>query len=204
MYGLGLIATVIGMAGGMPYIYNSYRRKTKPHRVAWSIFLVLSVIAFASQFSLGARASLIFYGWFVINNLILVALSFRKNAGYGDINAVNVICVCLAIASIALWKTTDSALLALICVLVADGIGAVLIVIKSYKHPETETIFMWYLGIIATFLNVLAVGKLQASILAAPIQVFLFNVAIVAAILLGRKASTKKTRAKRSSSLLSS
>lgn len=188
MYGLAIVATIIGIIGGIPYIYNSYRKKTKPHTVAWGIFLVLSIIAFASQYSLGARASLIFYGWFVINNLILVSLSLRKNAGYGDVNKVNVICALLALASIVIWKTTDSALLALICVLVADGIGAILIVIKSYKHPGTETIFMWYLGIIATFINILAVGKIDLAILAAPIQVFLFNVAIVTAILLGRKA----------------
>jgi len=195
MYGLGLVATVIGIAGGIPYIFDAYRKKTRPHTVAWSIFLVLSLISFASQYSLGARASLIFYGWFVINNFILVTLSLRKNGGYGDVSPLNVLCVLLAVASILVWKTTHSALLALVCVLIADGIGALLIVIKSYKHPETETIFMWYLGSVATFLNVLAVGNLKASILAAPVQVFLFNIAIVVAILLGRKAHpTKKLR----------
>lgn len=177
------------LTGGLPIgdIYNAYIRKTRPHRVAWFIFLVLSVITFASQFKLGARASLVFYGWFVINNVILFSLSLRKNAGYGGVSAVNVVSLILAVAAIALWKTTNSPLVALICVLVADGIGALLIVIKAYKHPETETLFMWQIGCIATLLNVIAVGKLQTAILAAPIQVFLFNVAIVIAILLGRK-----------------
>ena len=187
MYGLGLVATVIGMLGGFPYIYNTYRRKTKPHRIAWAIFLLLSVLTFASQYALGARASLIFYAWFVINNLILLSLSLRKNGGYGDLNLVNVLCLSLALIGIILWKTAHSPLLALISVLIADGIGALLIVIKSYRHPETETMVMWAAGIAGTFLNILAVGKLQASILAAPIQVFLFNIAIVVAILLGRQ-----------------
>ena len=192
-YDLGFIATIIGISGGVPYIFNAYKRKTKPHRVAWLIFLILSVIAFASQFALGARASLIFYGWFVINNLILVTLSFRKNAGYGDVNLINIICFALAVIGIAIWKTTNSPLLALISVLVADGIGALLIVIKAFKQPETETIIMWQLGSLATFLNVLAVGKLDAALLAAPVQVFLFNVAIVIAILLGRRLQVSKS-----------
>jgi len=52
---------------------------------------------------------------------------------------------------------------------------------------------MWQAGSVATFLNVLAVGKLDPAILAAPVQVFLFNVAIVIAILLGRqKIKTNK------------
>ena len=160
MYGLGLAATIIGMIGAVPYIYDTYHRKTKPHRVAWLIFLILSLISFASQYALGARASLFFFGWFVVNNIILVSLSFRKNGGYGGVSLVNVISFLLAISSIVLWQTTNSALIALICVLIADGIGALLILIKAYKHPYTETIFMWYLGSVAVLLNVLAVRKI--------------------------------------------
>lgn len=187
MYGFGLIATCLGIAGAIPYIRNSYRRKTKPHRYAWLIFLILSIIAFSSQFALGARASLIFYGWFVVNNATLVTLSLRKGAGYGDITPWNVISLCLAVLAITLWKTTSSALVALICTLAADGIGALLILVKAYRHPETETLAMWMIGILASCLNVLAVGKLDGAILAAPVQVFLFDVAIASAILLGRR-----------------
>lgn len=203
MYELGVLATVLGIIGGIPYIYNTYKKKTKPHRVAWIIFLILSIISFASQYALGARPSLIFAGWFVINNLILVLLSLRKNGGYGDVNPVNVISFLLAVMSIAVWQTTSSALLALVCVLIADGIGATLILIKSYKHPHTETAFMWVLGSVATLLNVLAVGKMDLVLLVSPIQIFLFNIGIVSAIYLGRKVKTisgKKSRGKRTCS----
>lgn len=192
MYGLGLIATILGIIGGIPYIYNAFRHRTRPHRVAWLIFLILSIIALISQFQLGARASLIFYTWFVINNCIILGLSLRKNAGYGDINAVNIISFCLAITAIILWKTTNSPLTALVCTLIADGVGALLILFKAYKHPHTETLAMWALGSIATFLNLLAVGKINWALLAAPLQVFLFNVAIALAILLGRTMSYSK------------
>lgn len=191
MYGLGLIATVLGIIGAIPYLYNTYKKRTKPHRTAWLIFLILSIIAFASQYELGARASLLFYGWFVINNLLLLGLSLRKDGGYGDINRVNVICLALAVASIALWRITDSPFIALICVLIADGIGATLILVKAYKHPRTETMAMWALGSIATFLNVLAVGSTDFSLLAAPVQIFLFNVGITAALLFGRRLRRK-------------
>lgn len=195
MYGLGLAATVIGIIGAIPYLIDTYRKKTKPHRVAWLIFLILSVIAFATQYALGARASLIFYGWFVVNNLLILSLSLRKDGGYGDINKLNITCFVLAMAAIVLWKTTDSALVALICVLVADGIGAALILVKAYKHPYTETMAMWALGSVATFLNILAVGSTEVSLLLAPVQIFLFNVGIVGAILLGRRMGHDKTRA---------
>lgn len=187
MYGLGFIATLIGIIGAIPYLVDAYRRKTKPHRFAWLIFLVLSIIAFASQLQLGARASLIFYGWFVINNLLLLILSLRKNAGYGDITGLNVISIVLAVVAIILWKITNSPLIALVCVLVADGIGAVLILVKSYRQPYTETLTMWAFGSVATLLNVLAVGSIKPSLLAAPVQIFLFNVAIASVIVSRRR-----------------
>lgn len=187
MLSLGVVATVIGALGGLPYIYNAFKKKTRPHTIAWLIFLILSVIAWISQYDLGARESLIFYSWFVVNNVIILGLSLRKNAGYGDITPINILCFVIAMLSIILWKVTDSSLLALICVLVADGIGAVMILVKSYKHPSTETLSMWLVGSVATFLNILAANTFDPAILAAPVQVFIFNVGIVMAILAGRK-----------------
>lgn len=183
----GVIATALGIIGAIPYIRDTYRKKTKPHRIAWFLFLVLSIIALTSQFALGARESLIFYTWFVVNNSIIFGLSLRKKNGYGDISKLNVFYLLLAILAIIVWKTTDSPLLALICVLIADGIGALLILIKSYKHPGTETMAMWLLGSIASLLNLLAVGSWNIELLAAPLQIFLFSVGIVVAILLGRR-----------------
>lgn len=135
---------------------------------------------------MGARESLIFYAWFVINNIIIFTLSLRKDGGYGDISKLNVFCLVLAILAIVVWKTTDSVLLALICVLIADGIGALLVLVKAYKHPHTETTIMWVLGSVASFLNLLAVGSWNLELLAAPLQILLLSVGIVLAIIIGK------------------
>lgn len=182
----GILATILGVIGAIPYIYDTYRKKTKPHRVAWLLFLILSIIALSSQFALGARESLIFYTWFVINNTIIFGLSLRRKGGYGDISTINVICFMLAILAIIIWKTTDSPLLALICVLIADGIGALLVLVKAYRHPGTETTIMWALGAVAAFINILAVGSLRIELIAAPLQILILSVGIVMAIYIGR------------------
>jgi hypothetical protein len=183
----GILAGILGIVGAVPYIYDTYRRKTKPQRFAWVIFLIVSVISFASQFSLGARASLFFFGWIVCNNVIIVALSLRKNGGYGGLSLVNVVSFCLALAGIVLWQMTNSPVVALVGALVADGIGASLIVVKSYLHPQSETVFMWFLGIISGVLNILAVGSFQPALLAFPVYLTIFDVLIVLAVFFGRR-----------------
>lgn len=80
------------------------------------------------------------------------------------------------------------------CVLIADGLDALMIVIKSYKHPHTETLVMWALGTVASVLTMLSVGKLDFALLAAPTQLFLFNIAIVSAIVIGKRLLPKLKR----------
>ena len=189
IYGIG--ATVLGIIGAAAYIRDTYNRKTIPHRFAWLIFLILSVVSFASQAALGAKASLFYAGWFVVNNIIITTLSFRKNGGYGGITKLNIFCLFLAVVGIILWQTLSSPLLALISVLIADGIGALLIVVKSYKHPHSETLIMWILGLVASILMMLSVGKLDPVLLASPVQLLLFNIAIVSAIGIGKKVHSK-------------
>ena len=183
----GISASILGIIGGAAYIRDTYLRKTQPHRFAWFIFLVISVISFASQLALGAESSLFFAGWFICNNVIIFSLSLRKNAGYGGVTPINILALVLSAIGIILWVTLSSPLAALMSVLLAEIIGALLIIVKSYKHPGSETLIMWALGIIACALNLLAVGSLDIALLAFPLYLFIANIAIVGAIILGRR-----------------
>lgn len=188
----GLWAGLLGIIGASAYIRDTYRRKTTPHRFAWFIFLVISVISFASQYALGGTAQLYFAGWFVCNNIIILSLSLRKGSGYGGFTKMNVIGLTLAIIGIILWRVLSSPLAALLSVLVAEIIGAILIAIKSFRAPRTETALMWVLGIVASFLNILSVGKLDWALLAFPIYLFVADVTIVLAIWLGRMREERR------------
>jgi len=183
----GIAAGCLGVIGAATYIYDTYRGKILPHRFAWVIFWILSIISFVAQVQLGAKASLYYAGWFVVNNTIIVALSLRKNKGYGGIEKENIIGFSLAILGIILWKTFSSPLLGLLSSLTADLIGVSMIIVKSYKHPKTETLSMWTLGIVASILMMLSVGTLNFALLAQPITLFIANIFIVMAIILGKR-----------------
>lgn len=188
----GIAAGCLGVVGAASYIYDTYQGKVLPHRFAWIIFWILSIISFVAQVELGAQASLYYAGWFVVNNTIIVALSLRKNKGYGGIEKENLIGFSLAILGIILWGTFSSPLLGLLSSLTADLIGVSMIVLKSYRHPQTETFSMWTLGIVASILMMLSVGTLNLALLAQPITLFIGGVSIVLAIMLGKRKSNKK------------
>ena len=189
----GVVALILGIVGAFAYIRDAYSGKTKPHRFAWFIFLIISLISFASQLALGAKASLIYAGWFVCNNIIVLSLSLRKNKGYGGMTSSNLFALGLALVAIVLWVTLSSPLAALISVLVAEIIGVVMIVVKSYKFPHSETVAMWFLGGVASALNILAVGKLDFALLLFPVYLLIANIVIVSTTLIRRYIlATKK------------
>ena len=190
----GIVASICGIVGAAAYIKDTYFRKTVPHRFAWFIFLVISIISFASQYALGAHASLFFAGWFICNNVIIFSLSMRKNGGYGGVTTINIVGLALAFLGIILWVTLSSPLAALLSVLVAEIIGALMIVFKAYQHPQSETWLMWTLGIVASGLNILAVGKYDPALLAFPVYLFVANTAIVSAIFLGSRISHNSSK----------
>ncbi len=183
----GIVASILGVIGAAAYIQDTYTKKTKPHRIAWFIFLVISVISFASQYALGAQASLFFAGWFICNNVIIFSLSLRKGGGYGGVTKSNILGLGLALLGIVLWVTLTSPLAALICVLIAEIIGVIMIVVKAYRYPESETALMWTLGIVASVFNLAAVGTYEFALVLFPLYLCIANIAIVLAIMLGKR-----------------
>ena len=56
---LGVLAGVVGVADVVPYVRDTARRSTRPHRGTWLIWSVLAIVVCVSQRADGASWSLI-------------------------------------------------------------------------------------------------------------------------------------------------
>ena len=56
---LGLLAGLVGVADTVPYVRDTVRGRTRPHRGTWLIWGVLAVVACVSQRADGASWSLV-------------------------------------------------------------------------------------------------------------------------------------------------
>ena len=59
---LGLLAGVVGIADTIPYVRDTVRGTTRPHRGTWLIWSVLAIVVCLSQRADGASWSLIMAG----------------------------------------------------------------------------------------------------------------------------------------------
>jgi len=182
---LGLLAGVLSAFSYLPYIRDILRGKTKPERASWLIWLVLTAMGFFSNLAIGATNSLWFPGVQMVGVTIVFLLSVRY--GYGGLLKRDLLVLGAASVTLFVWYFTEQPLLALYLIILIDSFGGVLTVIKSYQHPESETLSCWVITSIAAIFSIISVGTFNVFLLSYPFYVFLINFLVVLAIIVGRK-----------------
>ena len=78
---LGLSAGLIGVFDTIPYVRDTLRGSTRPHRGTWLIWGVLAVVVSLSQYADGASWSLVMAGVQAVLTTLIFALSIRWGEG---------------------------------------------------------------------------------------------------------------------------
>ena len=173
---LGVLAGVIGIADTIPYVRDTLRGATRPHRGTWLIWGVLAVVVCLSQYADGASWSLIMAGVQAVLTSLIFLLSIRR--GEGGLSPAEVVMIAIAAAGVIGWLLADEPLVATGCVVAADIIGAAMMVPKTYRDPESETLVTFVFASVGGALAAGAVGALDFSLLLYPVYYCLVNGAL--------------------------
>jgi hypothetical protein len=173
---LGLAAGVIGVFDTIPYVRDTLRGSTRPHRGTWLIWGVLAVVVSLSQYADGASWSLVMAGVQAVLTSLIFVLSIRR--GEGGVSPVELTMIAIASAGVAGWIVADEPIVATVCVVAADLIGAALMVPKTYRDPESETLVTFAFASLGGALAAGAVGAVDVSLLLYPVYYCVINGAI--------------------------
>jgi hypothetical protein len=185
-------ATALGLAGGalelggmVPYIRDTLRGATRPHRASWVIWGVLATVVFASQWADGATWSLALVGAQFIATTVVIALSVRRGEGGGTL--VDAGLLALAGLGVVSWQVAGDPTIATISVTFADVIGVALMLPKAYRDPASETASTYLLGGAAGALSALSVGSLDFALILYPAYIAVAGTSIGTLIWLRRR-----------------
>lgn len=131
---LGVLAGAIGVADMIPYVRDTLRGTTRPHRGTWLIWGALAIVVCFSQRADGASWSLIMVAAGALLNSLIFALSFRR--GVGGVTTVELVMIVVAGGGVVGWLVADEPVVATACVVAADLIGAAMMVPKTYRDPR--------------------------------------------------------------------
>ena len=173
---LGILAGVVGVVDTIPYVRDTLRGATRPHRGTWLIWGVLAVVVSLSQYADGASWSLIMAATQAVLTGIIFGLSIRR--GEGGLTPADIVMILIAGGGVIGWIVAAQPLVATVCVVMADLIGVAMMVPKTYRDPGSETLSTFALASVAGALAGGAVGAVDLSLLLYPVYYCLGNGAI--------------------------
>jgi hypothetical protein len=177
---LGVLAGVIGVADTVPYVRDTLRGSTRPHRGTWLIWGVLAIVVCLSQRADGASWSLILAASQAVLTSVIFVLAICR--GQGGASATELVMIAVAGAGVIGWILADEPIVATACVVAADLIGTAMMMPKTYRDPESETLVTFALASLAGALAAGAVGVLDVSLLLYPIYYCVANAAVALVI----------------------
>lgn len=178
-----ILSGVIVLIGAPFYAIDIFRGITRPQRTTWFIWSVLGVIAFFSQQALGAHLSLVFAGIDALGSIAVFLLSLKY--GVGGWTKLDRFALIVALAGVSFAYFTHDPLLAIFGIMIADGAGAVLTIVKTYRRPATETTITWFgVGTSALF-GALSAGHLRIGLVIYPLYLAIGSYTVLLAKWIG-------------------
>jgi len=196
---LGVVAGVLGVIEVLPYVRDTLRRSTRPHRGTWFIWAVLAGVAFWAHRADGASWSLLLLGVECVGTAVVFALSLRW--GHGALTTVERRLVLLAGVGVGGWVVSDEPLVALACVIASDLVATSMMLPKTWRNPASETLSTYVMasaggaaaaasvGVTVAVTSSASVGVAPASLLVYPVYLCLINGAVAAVLVVRRRAA---------------
>jgi len=163
---LGVLGGLVGIADTIPYVRDTVRGSTRPHRGTWLIWGVLAIVACVAQVADGASWSAVLTGTQAILTGAVFLLAIRY--GEGGMSGVDLALIALAGAGVIGWILAREPLVAVGCVIAADLIASAMMVPKVRRDPHSETISMYALASVGGALAAGAVGSIDLALVLYP------------------------------------
>jgi len=186
-----IIGAIIGSLGGFYYFYETITGKAQPNRITWLLWGIFPMVIFMAQRAQGVEG--ISWASFLagLTPLLTVAASFFNKKAYWKTEPRDYFLMAAAILGIILWAFTHNPNLALLFSLLADVLASMPTLIKSYRHPDSES---WIAYAISTFgfgISFLSVKIYNIENAAFVAYVFLLNGTLAVLASRGRKNKQK-------------
>lgn len=182
---VGALAVLLSLAGLVPYLYDSWRGRTRPHMFTWLIWTVMTFIAFAAQVVGNGGPGAWATGVTAVLCVPVFFLSIR--GGNHDVRLLDWISLFVAIVAGLVWMATDDPTMSVILITVIDAVAFVPTIRKSIHKPHQETTLNYMTSMSKHFLSIAALSKVSIVTALYPAVVGLMNLVMILLLTVRRK-----------------
>ncbi len=177
---VGAIVQLIGIAS---YIKDIIKGDTKPNRVTWLLWSIAPLIATFAAMSNGVKWSVIPVFMTGLGPLLVLFVSFANKNSYWKLEKLDYLCGLFSILALVLWGITKQPNIAIIFSIIGDGLAAIPTLIKSWKHPETETVDAYTTSLFNSLTSFAAIKMWTFAEIAFPVYLVFVNSVLIISIL---------------------
>jgi hypothetical protein len=187
-----IIGAIIASAGGFYYLYETITGKARPNRVTWLLWGLFPMITFVAQRVQGVEGlSWVSFAAGLTPLLIVVASFLNKKASW-ETKPLDYILMAAALLAIFLWFITKEPNIAILFTLLADLLASIPTIIKSFKHPETESWVAYAISTLGFGIALLSIHTFSFENSA--FVIYLFSIQIILTLLTIRAPLKKKKK----------
>lgn len=180
---LVFIGAALQLIGIWAYIRDTIAGETKPNRVTWLMWAIAPCIATVAALMDGVSWSVLPVFMAGFGPLLVFIVSFFNKKAYWQLGSLDYACGIFSVLALVLWATTQQPAVAILFAIASDGAAALPTLIKSWKHPESETVDPYIMGIISPLTSFFAIETWIFSAYAFPIYLIAINLMLVGAVL---------------------
>jgi hypothetical protein len=163
------LGSAIAALGTAVYLRDTLRGTTKPNRVTWLLWAVAPLLAAAVELNegVGLRALPTFMIGFM--PVLVFVASFHNPASVWKIRRIDYACGAMSVIGTAVWLITRNGVLAISAAIAADFLAGLPTVMKSWTHPETETVHSYVGAVISMVIVLLTIDHWTFDVAAFPL-----------------------------------
>lgn len=189
-----LIGVFAQAVGGFSYLVDTVKGKIQPNRVSWFLWALAPMIAFAAEIKqgVGIQSLTTFIVGFV--PLCIFIASFVNKKAEWKLRKLDFICGTLSLLGLILWYVTKVGNIAILFSILADGLAYIPTIVKSYHHPESENIKVYFLGLLNPVIALLTIKIWNFQTYGFPLYIFIADLitTVLIQFKLGKILSKKK------------
>ena len=151
---VAIVASLLAIAGNVPYLFEITKKKVKPHPYTWLVWSVVSCIIFFGQLAKGAGIGALPTAASEIFTIIIFIFSLRY--GFKNIRKIDTLFLLIALGGIVPWVLTKDPTLSVIIAVSIDLVAFIPTLRKTAHHPETESAMLYLSNVLRHMLMLIS------------------------------------------------
>src|SRR3990167_11436290 len=170
-----IVGAVIGFFGGISYLIDTLKGKTKPNKVTWFLWSLAPLIAFSAELSKGVGIQSLMTFMVGFSPLLIFLASFVNKKSYWQLGKFDYLLGALSLTGLILWFILGEGNYAIFFGILADFLAAIPTLVKSFKFPETENYWIFLAYFISSGLTILTIDVWDFAHYGFPVYIFVLT-----------------------------